>query len=186
MQIAIEVPQMRRSEGGGARLVSLVTAIALLLLAGGTARAIAGAAPSPGFQSTASGLDQMGSSMPLTIPVGAPGDTAVSTTTIVLRGSAPASVRLSSEVNGGLAPYLHVTILRGDGEGAAWVADPGAPVFDGTLASLPTGWASAVPDGTWQTGEHHTYRIQVTLMDDQRAQGQVADATFRWESRSAA
>jgi hypothetical protein len=184
MQIAIPVPQRRRAAKPAARLCVTVAAISLLLLAAGTARAVVRAARDPGFDRAGPGLERIGTSIPLTMPAGAPGDTVVSTMTIALRGSDPAAVRLSAEVKGDLAPFLHVTILRGSGEGAAWIPDAGAPVFTGTLAALPASWASGVPDGTWRTGERHAYRIAVTLMDDQRAQGRAAEATFRWESRS--
>lgn len=186
MQIAIDVPQMRRAGRAGARLGTVVTAIALLLLAAGTARAVVAAPAGSGSGGAAPALERIGTSVPLTMPSGAPGDTVVSTTTIALLGSDPAAVRLFAEVTGDLAPFLHVEILRGTGEGSAWVADMGSPVFEGTLAALPADWASGVPDGTWRTGEVHTYRIAVTLLDDPWAQGRVAEATFRWESRSTA
>ena len=185
MQIAVQMPQMRRPPRRlASRLVSTAVTIALLVLAAGTAGAVVSAPRSPGFDRVVPGLEQIGTSMPLTMPAGAPGDTAVSTTTIVRRGPDPAAVRLSADVTGDLAPFLHVTILRGSGEAAAWVPDAGAPLFVGTLAGLPADWDSGVPDGTWHAGERHTYRIVVTLMDDPRAQGRVAEATFRWESRS--
>lgn len=186
MQIAIAAPQMRRAGRAGARLGTAVTAIAFLLLAAGTARAVVAAPPTDGFDRAEPALERIGTSVPLTMPSGAPGDTVVSTTTIALRGSDPAAVRLFAEVTGDLAPFLHITILRGTGEGPAWVADEGSPVFAGTLAALPADWAAGVPDGTWRAGEVHAYRIAVTLMNDARAQGRVAEAAFRWESRSTA
>jgi hypothetical protein len=185
MQIAIASPifQARRPVRPAARLGVTVASLALLVVAAGTALAVAGAPPSAGFDRATPALDRIVTSGPLAMTGGAPGDAVVSTTTIALRGSEPAGVRLFAEVTGDLSPFLRLTILRGTGEGAGWVADAGAPVFAGTLASFPTDWASGVQDGTWQAGELHTYRIAVTLTNDARAQGRAAQATFSWESR---
>jgi hypothetical protein len=119
------------------------------------------------------------------MPNGAPGGTAVSYTTVARSGIGPAAVRLYGDVNGALASDLAVTITRGTGEDAAWVADPGGdPIFLGTLATMPTDWASGLGDAdVWRPGERHTFRIEVTLLDHPAIQGASADATFRWEAR---
>jgi hypothetical protein len=185
MQIAIHAPQMHMPTRVGARLCSSVVGGALLILSVGTAWALVGAPAAPSFDRSPD-LVQTGGSGPLRLPNGAPGDTAISYTTIAHPGSEPAVVRLYGDVAGGLAPHLAVTVTRGVGEGAAWVADRAAPVFRGTLASLPADWMSGVTEGgAWDAGEQHTYRIEVTLLDHPAAQGTAADATFRWEARPA-
>jgi hypothetical protein len=172
--------------GAIGRLTALVLGIALLVLGVGSAWAVAASPPAPGIGTDGPTLRQTHGSAPLALPNGAPGSTAVSTTTIAYDGSAPAAVRLSGEVSGDLAPYLAVTIVRGTGTGAAWRPESGPPLFDGTLAALPAGWTSGLTDGrSWQPGETHTFRITVTLLDRPAAQGRTAAATFRWETRPA-
>ena len=184
MQIAIHAPQMHTPGRAGARLWSVLLGSALLVLSVGTAQAVVGAPAAPRFDHGGPALVQTGGSGPLRLPNGAPGDTAISYTTIVHHGAEPAAVRLYGAVSGGLAQHLAVTVTRGAGSGAAWVADRPAPIFRGTLASLPADWASGLADGgPWVAGEQRTYRIEVTLLDHPAAQGAVAEATFRWETR---
>jgi hypothetical protein len=121
------------------------------------------------------------------MPDGAPGDTAVSHTTIAYEGSELGEVRLYGDVDGDLAPYLRVTIERGSGGGGTWQPEAGPPVFEGTLAELPDDWTSGLTDGrAWEPGERHGYRISVTLLGGPEAQGRTAVATFRWETRPSA
>lgn len=105
---------------------------------------------------------------------------------IAYDGGTPGTVRLYGEVAGDLGPYLAVTIVPGTGTGATWQPDPGPALFQGTLAELPTDWASGVPaGGAWRPGETHAFRISVTLLDRPAAQGRTTGATFRWETRPA-
>jgi hypothetical protein len=186
MQIAIGARARHRPTGATARVGSLVAGIALILFAVGTAAAVVRGPATPGFDHRGPALVRPREAAPLSIPDGAPGDTAVSYTTIAYDGSGPATVRLFAEVTGtGLAPYLDVRIERGSGEHAAWIPDPGDPIFLGTLAGLPSDWSRGVTDGrVWSAGERHTYRITVTLLDHEAAQGRTAAATFRWEARA--
>jgi hypothetical protein len=172
--------------GAIGRLTALVLGIALLVLGVGSAWAVAASPPPPGLDTDGPTLRQTHGSTPLALPNGAPGSTSFSHTTIAYDGSAPGVVRLYGEVSGDLGPYLAVTIVRGTGTGAAWRPESGPPLFEGTLAALPTGWTSGLTDGrSWQPGESHTFRIAVTLLDRPAAQGRTAGATFRWETRPA-
>jgi hypothetical protein len=187
MQIAIGTHARHRPTGAAARLCSLVAGIALILLAVGTATAVVRGPASPGFDHRGPVLVRPAGAAPLSIPDGAPGDTAVSYTTIAYAGSERATVRLFAEVTGsGLAPHLRVRIERGAGERTSWTPDPDAPIFEGTLAELPRDWTRGIVDAdAWSTGDRHTYRITVTLLDHEAAQGRTAEATFRWEARAA-
>jgi hypothetical protein len=187
MQIAMGIQAQRRPTRVGVRVCSLVTGIALVVLAVGTAVAAVRAPAAPGFDHRGPVLVARAGTAPLSMPEGAPGDTAVSYTTIAYEGEGPAAVRLFAEVTGtGLAPHLGVLIERGTGERAGWTPDPGGPIFEGTLAGVPTNWGRGIVDGrAWVEGEGHVYRITVTLLDHQAAQGRTAAATFRWEARAA-
>ena len=188
MQIAIRAPLDPGRPEIGARLSSFALGVALVALGFGTALAVAAApARHAMHQGDAATLAQVGGSVPLDMPNGAPGDTAVSYTTIAHRGPGRTTVRMYGDVTGALAPHLLITIARGTGEGGTWVADPGPPMFRGTLEGLPGGWSSGLDDGSvWEVGEHHAYRIEVTLLDHRRAQGSPARATFHWEARPVA
>lgn len=188
MEISIQAPVTIRPLRTGAirRLTSLVLGVAMLVLGVGSAWATAASPAEPGLDAGGPALRRTHGSAPLALPNGAPGDTVVSTTTIAFDGSAPGAVRLFAEVSGDLGPYLAVTIVGGTGNGATWQPETGPALFDGTLAELPTGWASGIAAGrTWQPAETHSFRIAVTLLDRAAAQGRTAGATFRWETRPA-
>ena len=186
MQIAIQVPQSRMSHGPSARLCSLVAGMALVALGLGTAFAIAPSPAGDALQRSGAALSQVGASVPLQMPNGAPGDTAVSYTTVAHGGAGAVTVRLYGSVRGTLAPHLAVTIASGAGGRGSWIADPGPPVYSGTLDRMPTDWNSGLGGSdVWKTGEQRDYRIEVTLLDHPAAQGSSAGASFRWEARSA-
>jgi len=173
--------------GLGARAIWFALGVELIALGLGTALAVTAVAPHDAMDAGAATLAQVGGSVPLAIPNGSPGDTAVSYTVIAHRGRSPVTVRMYGDVTGALAPHLWITIVRGTGGTGSWVADPGPPLFGGTLASLPGRWSSGLDGGsTWQAGERHAYRIEVTLMGHRSAQGSAAGATFLWEARPAA
>lgn len=113
-----------------------------------------------------------------------PGSTASACVTLTVTGTASsARVTLSAEVTqDDLAPYLFLTLERGT------LADPtrcasftGVPAWSGTLAQLPRTAATGVPTG-WRPVDatSTTYRVSVTVLDDDRAQGLPAAATFVW------
>jgi hypothetical protein len=186
MQIAIGTTLPHRPSRAAGRMVSLVAGVALVVFGLGTAVAVVRAPATPGFDDRGPALVQSGGAAPLSIPDGAPGDTAVSFTTITYAGTGAASVRLFAEVTGtGLAPHLAVRIERGAGDGTTWVPDPARPVYEGTLAGLPADWSRGLGgERLWAAGEDHTFRITVTMMDHPAAQGRTAAATFRWEARA--
>jgi hypothetical protein len=94
--------------------------------------------------------------------------------------AAPAEIRIFGDVHGtGLARFLHVTVTSGTGRGGSFA--PRAVVFDGTLAQMPATFGTGSVDTTiiHQNGVR-TYRVAVTLLDENPAQGLTAGATFTW------
>lgn len=177
-------PKLIRPAG---RMVSLVLGIALLCLGVGTAVSLAEGADAVTLGARGPRIVQVGTAGTMRLAAATPGDTTTSITTIRYRGDDPAEIRVYGEVEGtGLARYLHVTIARGSGEGAAWTPETGEPLFEGTLAELPSAWDGGLTGaGRWTDGDRGSFRISVTLLDDPRAQGRTSDATFRWEARPA-
>jgi hypothetical protein len=61
-------------------------------------------------------------------------------------------------------------------------------MYNGTLANWPTSAASAQVDPTaaspetWTTGETHGYQFQVTLLNNNAAQGLTGTETFTFEA----
>lgn len=132
-----------------------------------------------------------------------PGATDTSCMLVTYSGSLSSTVRLYGSVAGGLAPYLTLTVTRGD--------DP-SPVFDdcvgfqrdltdyigagqgviyqGALSAFPGSYATGIVDPlagspeTWTNPESHSYRFVVTMANDNGAQGQNATASFTWEARN--
>jgi hypothetical protein len=133
-----------------------------------------------------------------------PGDGDSACIMVTYTGSLPASVRLLGTTTGsGLAPFLDLKVTRGTKPAGTFdsctgftadatdYAGQGAGVmFNGTLDSYPDSYAAGVLDPRpaavkmWGTGEAHTYRFDVTLRDDNGAQGLTATQTFTWEARS--
>ncbi|MDX1450031.1 MAG: TasA family protein [Acidimicrobiia bacterium] len=124
----------------------------------------------------------------------APGDGATSCIAVTYSGSLDATVKLYAAVTGGtgLDSYLDVTVERGSGGS---FADCGAftvdeVVYSGTLSGL----AATAQDfgsglGAWAAiggapDDVVTYRVAVTLQDDDAAQGLDASASFTWEAQN--
>lgn len=103
-------------------------------------------------------------------------------------GSVNASVKLYGTTGGtGLDQYLDVAITRGTGDAADCSDFAGATsVYSGTLQGYPDNYAAGIddPDASWSNGESATYRIAVTVQDDNAAQGLNASQTFTWEARN--
>ena len=119
-------------------------------------------------------------------------------------GSLSSSVRLYGTTGGnGLADFLNVKVTRGTipapsfSSCAGFTADAadhvglGAGVlYDGTLTGFADDYASGLVDAnpgtpeSWTTGEVHAYRFEVTLTNDDAAQGLDATQSFTWEARN--
>jgi hypothetical protein len=136
--------------------------------------------PSSGFDRSGPALVEVAATRPLRLTGAAPGATDVTDTTIRYRDAAPAEIRIFGDVDGtGLARFLHVTVTSGTGRGGSFA--PSAVVFDGTLAQMPRTFESGSADtAVIHQDEARTYRVAVTLLDGNPAQGLTAGATFTW------
>ena len=127
------------------------------------------------------------------------GDTVDRCITVTYSGSLGASVKLYlPDAVGALAPYVNMKVTAGTdaspsfGDCTGFVAD-GAPIFNSTLAAFRaahTGWANGLAynpagDTKWDQNDAVTYRVELTLQDNNNAQG-LGTGTHRlmWEARN--
>jgi predicted ribosomally synthesized peptide with SipW-like signal peptide len=119
--------------------------------------------------------------------------------TVAYTGDLDADVKLYlPDAVGALGQYVDMTVTAGTdatpvfGDCAGFVAD-GAPIFDDTLQAFRaahTGWADGLaynPGSAtkWAQGDSVTYRVQLTVQDDNSAQGKVTgDHRLMWEARN--
>jgi len=122
----------------------------------------------------------------------APGDTSTECIVVTYSGTlVPSTVRLYGVSGGtGLDAYLDVVIEEGSGGafGDCTGFTNNSTPFTNTLANFSathtnfangiTGWSPAA------NPESKTYRITVTLQDNNAAQGLNATATFTWEAQA--
>ena len=122
-----------------------------------------------------------------------PGDSSTSCITVNFTGSLPSNVHLYGTTTGtGLDQYLTLTVTRGSGAAAfnnctGFTPDVGGGViYNGTLQAFPAAYNAGVVDPTaaWSNGDSHQYKLQVTVQDNNAAQGLNAATTFDWESRN--
>jgi predicted ribosomally synthesized peptide with SipW-like signal peptide len=119
--------------------------------------------------------------------------------TVTYSGSLDADVKVYlPDAVGALGQYVDMTVTPGTdptpvfGDCTGFVAD-GAPLFSGTLAGFRTAhssWANGLVDNPgsstkWAQGNSVTYRVQLTVQDDNNAQGK-STGTHRimWEARN--
>ena len=106
-----------------------------------------------------------------------PGDSAKGCVRLTYRGSKPARVLLYGTTSGtGFDRYLELTVARGAS------CARGTVVYDGTLAGFPDAPSSAIRE-TWSPDESHAYRFEVSVRDDNDAQGLTARQTFTWRAQ---
>ena len=120
-----------------------------------------------------------------------PGDPARrSCITVTYDGSLDADVRLYATVSStGVEQYLDLQVETGTSTSAFGDCSgftPSSTIFNGTLSSYPTAWASGIaePGNPWTAGAAHSYRFTVSVQNDPAAQGKTATTTFRWEARN--
>ncbi len=132
------------------------------------------------FDHSGPGLEQTAGTQRFDLSNAAPGATQTKDTTIIYRGRGLAEIRLFAGVSGtGLDEYLQVSIESGSGAGSSFI--PASRIFDGRLSEMPSSFARGIVDPQiLGHGESRTYRISVTLVDDDAAQGLGANATFSW------
>ena len=127
------------------------------------------------------------------------GDTVDRCITVTYSGDLDADVKLYlPDAVGALAEYVDMVVTPGNdaspsfGDCAGWTAD-GAAIFTGTLEtfrSTHNSWANGLVDNPgndaqWDVGDTVTYRVQLTLQDDNDAQGKVTGThRLMWEARN--
>lgn len=132
-----------------------------------------------------------------------PGDSETSCIKVKYTGSLAATVRLYASVSGSLKDYLDLTVTRGTdsnpsydsctnfsaaGE-ANYIGQGPGVVYSGTLAAFPTSYSAGLVDPTsgspesWTMNEQHSYKLTLTLQNQNAAQGLTATAGFTWEAR---
>jgi hypothetical protein len=105
-----------------------------------------------------------------------PGDSATGCARLTYRGSEPGRVRLYGSTSGtGFNRYLDLTVERGP----SCASGRRKPVFAGTLTDFPDAPGDAIEE-TWSPNESHAYRFEITVRDDNAAQGLTARQTFTW------
>ena len=194
-----------------ARLRRLLRTFLILTLVAGVATTAAFAAftgsksnPDNQFQAGTVAItddDDNGSTPIVSLAAGDGGDATTGCIEVHYTGTLPAEVRLRGSTTGPLASKLNLRITRGTGvatfpncsftpDATDYIGQGAGVVYDGTLASIPSTWASGVldPPGasreTWTQNEKHVYRIRVSVPTDGSAQG-VGNSTaqFTWEAR---
>lgn len=123
-----------------------------------------------------------------------PGQIVTQCIKVTYSGSLDAAVKLYGATTGGtgLGTYLDTTVQRGSGGsfGNCTGFSSTETVYTGTLAGLTATHTSfATGAGSWApTGgapdDDMTYRIQITLQDNNAAQAKTATATFTWEAQN--
>jgi hypothetical protein len=105
-------------------------------------------------------------------------------------GSLAANVRMYGAASGALAPYLDVTVEVGTGGTFANCTGftGGTSLYTGTLtdfAATRTNYTNGLAGWNGATNpSNRTYRITVTMQDNNAAQGLSADADFTWEAQN--
>jgi len=151
--------------------------------------------------SVAIGDNDSGTAM-LALSNAKPGDADTSCILITSTGSLNSTVRIYSTVTGTLGSYLTLTVTRGTSatgfdnctgfaaDGTDYLGSGNGVIYTGALSSFPANYASAIVDPkaatpeTWTTSESHWYKFQISLDDNNAAQGLSGGASFTWEARN--
>lgn len=132
-----------------------------------------------------------------------PGAGDTSCVLVTYSGSLASTVRLYGSIAGALAPYLTLTITRGDDptpvfddctgfapDSTDYIGAGLGVIYQAPLSAFPSSYAAGLVDPvpgspeTWAAPEARVYRFAVTLADDNGAQGKSATASFSWEARN--
>ena len=134
-----------------------------------------------------------------------PGNTDTGCITVTYTGSLPSTVRLYGTTTGtGLDQYLDLKITRGSfssppafdsctgftADATNYIGAGAGVIYNGTLQGYADNYTAGLVDPTagtpesWTNPESHVYQIQVTLQNNDLAQGKNASQTFTWEARN--
>jgi predicted ribosomally synthesized peptide with SipW-like signal peptide len=134
-----------------------------------------------------------------------PNDADTGCITVTYTGSLASTVRLYGTTTGtGLDQYLNLKVTRGSfssppafdsctgftADATDYIAAGAGVIYNGTLQGYADSYAAGLVDPTsgspesWTTSEAHVYKFEVTLQNDNAAQGLNATQTFTWEAQS--
>jgi predicted ribosomally synthesized peptide with SipW-like signal peptide len=194
---------MLRTKNTKSLLRSLLAIGAAGALAGfGTFSAFSSTTENPGNQidtGTVALSDNDAGSAMYNVANGGPGTSVDRCITVTYTGDMNSDVKVYlPDTVTPLGQYVDLTITPGTdaspsfGDCTGFVADP-APLYTGTLAAFRTAhnsWANGLADdpegqSEWSVGDTVTYRFQLTVQNDNNAQG-LATGTHRvvWEARN--
>lgn len=201
------------TDGTRALLLRVTLSLLLLTLLGNlgvlaTSAAFAGATSNPGnvFEAgTVTIRDNDADGAVLSMANIKPADSQAGCIKVTYDGSLPASVRLYGTTGGtGLDEFLTLKVTRGrftttpsfnscanfEADATDYLGQGSGVIYAGTLRGFADDHASGIRDphvdaaATWTDGEAHVYRFEVTLQDNDAAQGLTATQRFTWEARS--
>jgi hypothetical protein len=188
----------RRLTAWAARALAIGGSMALMsVLVVGGSRAAFNATTSNGANNFAAGTVVLGNdsagSVMFNMSGMKPGDTATKCINVGYTGSLPADVHLYGSVGGTLGAYLDTTVDIGSGAAGGATSDctgfaSPSTLYTGTLTGFGTAHANfgngAAGNDNATNPTVKSYRITVTLQDNNAAQGQSSTATFTWEAQN--
>lgn len=135
----------------------------------------------------------------------APGSTESGCIKVTYNGNLTSRVRLYGGTGGtGLAPYLNLRVTRGiftptdplfdscanfSPDATDFIGAGAGVIYNGTLQGYADDYAAGLQDPTpgspedWTHPEDHVYKFEITLQDNNSAQGLNATQVFTWEAR---
>lgn len=135
----------------------------------------------------------------------APASTDMGCIKVSYNGALVARVKLYGTTGGtGLAQYLDVRVTRGmytsadppfdsctnfSPDSTDYIGAGAGVIYEGTLQDYADDYAAGLPDPPtgapedWTHPEDHVYKFEITLQDDNSAQGLIATQVFTWEAR---
>ena len=120
----------------------------------------------------------------------APTETRTNCITVSYTGSLAANVHMYGAASGALAPFLTLVVEVGTGGSYANCSgfSSGSTLYNGTLsnfAATRTNFTNGLAGWNGATNpSSRTYRLSVTLQDNNAAQGLSASADFTWEAQN--
>jgi predicted ribosomally synthesized peptide with SipW-like signal peptide len=122
---------------------------------------------------------------------------------VTYTGSLASNVTMYGTTTGtGLDPYINLVVTRGtvssggfdsctnfSADGTNYIGAGAGVVYSGTLQGYADSFAAGLLDAptateSWTNGETHAYRFDVSLADNDAAQGKNATQVFTWEARN--
>jgi predicted ribosomally synthesized peptide with SipW-like signal peptide len=133
-----------------------------------------------------------------------PGSTDSGCIEVTFTGSLASTVRLYGTTGGtGLDAHINVVVTRGtiaspsfdsctgfSADSTDYIGGGNGVIYSGTLTAFADDYAGGLVDPkpatpeSWTNNEKHVYKFDVTLADNDAAQGKTATQVFTWEARN--